>query len=449
MLGLILATAVVLDSRTSTDPRLLVDQLGSSRYSLRVSAEGELVRLGRESLPALRVGKNSKDAEIRTRSSALLARIENSLLLEATPIHLDFRDVPLPEAIEAINRTSGLGLALAPEERMPLADRRVSLRSNGPLPFWKAIDAFCSAGRLHPMPGSQAGAFLFVDGATIGPAPVSDSGPFRVQLESVHYQSQIQLAQTRPAPANGRGGLAETSPDPDLPNPRANREFFLQFDLTAEPRLSITRNGPIRVTAASDDRGKSLLAPTGLVSFQHTAGYFGMNPTSILHFRVDLNYPDPPAKLIRNLRGVIPVVLAIRKPDPLVVPLAGPRGQVVRNEEVVLTLLEFRPAAKTQPATVQVSIKPLGVPVEPVDHGVGEPLAYRPDSPQQQIELLDAEGRTLSWFPSSTLYNDEETQLTLTVGGRGTSGIPATLRYHGILKATTEVAFEFRDIPIP
>ncbi len=177
-----------------------------------------------------------------------------------------------------------------------------------------------------------------------------------------------------------------------------------------------------------------------------------MNPSSMLRFRVDLSYPNSPARRIKTLRGTIPVIVATRKSDPLVVPLAESRGKLFRSEDVALTVLDLRPASTNQPATVQVSVKPLGsAVVEPVNPGNGEPLGYRPDSFQHQIEILDAQGRALSWFPSVAFHDGEETRLTLTVGGsRGApGGIPTTLRYHGILKAESEVAFEFRDIPIP
>src|SRR5258708_28053691 len=89
MLGATLALVVVVLG-CAPDPTDLVNQLGSPRYALRESAEGELARLGRAALPALRAAKDSKDPEIRTRVTALLARIENSLLLQSTPVSLDF-----------------------------------------------------------------------------------------------------------------------------------------------------------------------------------------------------------------------------------------------------------------------------------------------------------------------------------------------------------------------
>ena len=454
MLVAIMAVAVVLDSHTSPDPASLVDQLGSSRYAVRVSAEGELARLGRAALPALRAARNSKDAEIRTRSVALVSRIENSLLLQSTPVGLDFRDVPLPEVIDAIARQAGSGLSLALEERPLLAGRRISLRSNGPLPFWEAIDVICSAGRLHPVLGDQPtrGGFdstlLLLDGPLGDSGPVSDDGPFRVVLSSLHYQSEIQLDQPRPAPT-GRGPETDTSLDPSRPPAGANREFFLQLALSAEPRLSVSRNGAIKLIEAVDDRGRTLLGQAGPGRFRHSAGYSGMNPSSMLRFRVDLEYPASPTRRIKALRGSIPIIVASRKPDPLVVPLADSRGKTIRGEEVALTVLDHRPASTNQPATVQVAIRPVGAVAGPINSGAGEPLGYRPDSFQQQVDILDNLGRPLPWFPSSSFYDGEETRLTLTVGPRGAPIVPATLRFHGILKANADVAFEFRDIPMP
>jgi hypothetical protein len=450
----IMAMAVILDTHSSPDPASLVDELGSSRYAERVSAEGELARLGRTALPALRAAKNSKDAEIRTRAVALLARIENSLLLESTPISLEFNDVPLCEAIETIGRQSGLAISLAPEERPRVADRRVNLRSDRPLPFWKAIDILASAGNLHyttgelPAKGGLEAGLLLLDGPMVTAGAVSDNGAFRVHLVSVHYQSEIQLDLARSGvrtPGSQTGNGLNDSRQPGS----ASREFFLQFVLCAEPRLSITGNGAVKVMAAVDERGQALSSRSGPGAFGSSAEYFGISPSSIHRFRVDLDYPDAPGRRIKTLSGTIPVIVATRKPNPIVVPLDESRGRLYRSDEAIVTLIDHRPASTNQPAMVQVSIKPFGAAVPPINPGNGEPLGYRPDSFQQQIEILDAQGRRLSWFPAGSFYDGDETRLTLSVGNRGAADAPTTLRYHGILKANADVAFEFRDIPIP
>lgn len=378
MLVAIVAVAVILAPQASPDPASLVDQLGSSRYAVRVSAESELIRLGRTALPSLQAARLSKDAEIRSRSVALVAKIENSLLLQLTPVAFDFKETPLPEAIEVLSRQAGSTLALAPEDRHLLAARRVNARSARPLPFWGAIDALCSAANIHPVLGDQPskaaleGTLLFADGPMADFGPLSDSGAFRVTLASIHYQSEIRLDQPRNAPT-GRAGEAESSLDASRPPSRATREFFLQLALAAEPRLSVTRNGAIKLVEAIDDRGRSLLGPPGPGSFQHTAGYHGMNPSSMLRFRVDLEYPETRSSTIKTLRGSIPVMVATRKPDPLLVPLAESRGKLFRNDDVALTVIDHRPASANMPATVQLAIRTGGSTVEPARFGAGAP----------------------------------------------------------------------------
>jgi len=454
MLGASLALVVVLGTFPPSDPSDLVVQLGSPRYASRESAEQDLAKLGRAALPSLRAAKDSKDPEIRTRAAALLARVEGSLLVQPTPISFNFQDIPIGQAIRSINQQTGLSLVLAPDDDPSFAGRRLTLRTNEALPFWKAIDALCIAGQLHHVPGAQTplgqrdGAFSLYDGRIASREPVSDSGPFRVHLASVHYQSEIHLSQVRPNPVI-RGTPLISPGDPGRSMSGPTKQFYLQLLVAAEPRLSITQNGAVKLTTAVDDQGRSLLIPARPGTFQQSSGYFGMNPAPMVRLRVDLAYPEAPGQRIRLIKGMIPVIVATRKPDPLEVSLTGSSGKSFRNDEVSLTLRDSRPAQGNQPATIELSLTPLGATLQPLDAGAGEPLAYRHESPQQQIEILDAQGRTLPWFPSGTFYNGEETRLTLTMVSRGTPVVPATLRYHGMIQAASEIAFEFRDVPIP
>ena len=172
MLGATLALAVfAYGVPGSSDPSALVVQHGSPRFELRESAEADLARLGRLALPALRAAKDSKDLEIRLRVTALLARIEVSLLVEPTLVALDFQDVPISQAIRTINEQTGLNLTIGSGGDAAAGERRLNLRTTEPLPFWKAIDALCEAGQLHylaqavPSPfGQREGTLPLYDG---------------------------------------------------------------------------------------------------------------------------------------------------------------------------------------------------------------------------------------------------------------------------------------------
>jgi hypothetical protein len=454
MLGATLALAVIVHGAPGLiDPSALVVQLGSPRFELRESADLELSRLGRMALPALRAARDSRDPEIRIRVTALLTRIEGSLLVQATPIGFDFRDVPIRQAIRTINGQAGLNLLLAPEAIPIVGERRLNLRTAGPLPFWKAIDALCEAGQLHYSQavassfGQTEGAFPLHDGSSPSGERRVDHGPFRIQL--IHARS-LEVAEPR-EPRPGRlvpRAPARVAADSQ---PVPSGQFPLHLMVLAEPRLSITLNGAIKLTAAVDDHGQSLVPRLERGTFQHTAGYFGMNPAPMVRLPLYLAHPEKQraGSQIRLIKGVIPVIVTTRKVDPLEIRLADSLGKSRQNKDATITLRAFRLAQNAQPSTIELSIRSEGPGNPPIDTGDGEPLAYRPDSPQKQVEVLDDQGRVLPWFQSGTFYNGEETRLLMTMTARGVPSVPATIRYYGIIRAATEIPFEFRDVPMP
>jgi len=451
MLGAILGLVVVAGLPATLDPAALVGDLGSPRYLQREAAEAALARLGRNALPSLRAARDARDPEVRVRASAILARIEGTLLVQPTPIAFDFHAAPIGEVLRSINLQTGITLKLDPADDPAWADTRVTLRTAEPLPFWKGVDSLCEAGRLHygfgvqPPSGRRESVFPLYSGFAPPPEPVWDSGPFRTQLASVHYQSEIQLSQARPSTVREGGG--QPTDEPAIPRSVAIRQFYLQFLLAAEPRLSITQNGSPRVIEAVDDRGKSLLIPAEQVTALHSSGYFGMNPSPLVRFRVDLAYPETAGRRIGRLRGVMPVIAATRKPDPLLVPVPQAIGKTFRSDDVELTVRDIRAATDDQGTTIELTLRSLG--------GAGavgsevDPMAARLESPQQQLEILGADGEPLGWFPSGSLFDGEETRLTLSLMSRGEASKPAIIAYHGMTRLATEVPFEFRDVPIP
>ena len=94
----------------------------------------------------------------------------------------------------------------------------------------------------------------------------------------------------------------------------------------AEPGLMLRRNGAVSVTEATDDRGRSLLAPSapaeldpGPANRSRQAMYEG----DAIQVNAVLAAPDPPATVIRRLRGKVPVIAVARGSDPIVIPLKG------------------------------------------------------------------------------------------------------------------------------
>ena len=455
MHGAILALVVVMGGSSSApaDPTQLVAGLGSPRFADRAAAERELGTLGRVALPALRIAETSPDPEIRVRAAALLQRIEGELLLEPTLITLDFDQIPLVNAIEAINAQSGLRLKLMPELPQIWAERRLTVHASHPLPFWQALDAICEAGQVHYVFGGQSD--FDQDGTSValfdGFAPNSgifdEHGPFRVQLASLHYQSEVHLAGDRGvAPGLIPIGTLPAI-NPRQPNP-ATKQFFAQMLVGAEPRLSIAPAGPIRVTEAVDDQGRSLVIPAPGETIQHESGYFGINSSPLVHLRLDLMYPTGEAQRLKKVRGLIPLMVSTRKSDPLEIPLDNATDRTFRQSGVEISVGEIKLNQPDQPPTIDLKIRATGLTGR-------DPLAEEVDgairsvvSPQQ-LEVLDATGRMIPWFPSSSFFNGEESRLSLTLLDRGGPAVPTTLRYFAVIRDRTEIPFEFRDLPMP
>jgi len=461
MLGANLALVVLLGQVPAGDPAALVDRLGSPRYAEREAAAGALERLGRQAVAALRAARADRDPEIRTRTGALLNKIEGALLTQPTLVTLDFQDQPLPEVVKALSASTGIKLGLVPENSPTWPNRRISLHEAAPLPFWKAMDRLCEVAQLqfnfgmHGFPTtSREPIFPLLDGGPRPAAPTSDSGPFRVSLLSLHYQRDVAFSRTGvvtprrlvvPLPPPVPGG-ANT---PRAEAPTVDEQFYAQIQVAAEPRLSLSQNGPLKVLEVVDDRGQSLqLERDQSPVTQRVSGYFGLATGSTLQLHVPLKRPELPGQAIRTLRGLLPIMVATRKPDPLVIPLQGAAGKSFHNDDVDLSVLDIRANPATNQTSIDVMVRSHSGAAGPVPAGAGGPefMIQRPDMHQQQIEVIDTLGRVIAWFHSSFDAEGSRMTLTLTPSDQAT---PAEIRYYGLARAATEVRFEFGDMPMP
>src|SRR5271154_3766891 len=182
MLGANLALVLLLGQVPAADPAALVERLGSPRYADREEAAGALERLGREALAALRAARDDRDPEIRTRTDALLNKIEGALLTQPPLVTLDFQDRPLPEVVKALSASTGIKLGLIPENSPSWPNRRISVHEATPLPFWKAMDRLCEVAQLqfnfemHGFPTTnREPVFPLLEGGPRPAAPTSDS----------------------------------------------------------------------------------------------------------------------------------------------------------------------------------------------------------------------------------------------------------------------------------
>jgi hypothetical protein len=438
------------------DPQALVEQLGSPRYADRQSAAKALEQIGRQAVPALQAARDSRDMEIRTRAAVLLQKVEGALLTQPTLIWLDFKETPLSEVAASLSQRAGMKISLIPENLPRWKQERVNLQVPEPLPFWKAIDRLCVAASLQSdleLRGfSTQGepTLALTDRITRPVHPVFDHGPFRISLVGLEFQRHIGFAVASP-PARGRfGSRPAPLKDQAPPQPRAvtSVQCSVQLQVSAEPRLSLSQTGVPQLLEARDDRGNSLLTPSAAspVIFR-SAGYLGGTCSSVLHLRAPLNRPEDPGRTIKILRGVIPLRITARQPDPLVVPLADAAGKSFDKGDIHLSVHEIRSDPRTRQRQIELTVRENRA---EGPSGGDDPLAHDPtarfDPRQQNIEVIDDRGQVLSWLQTGS--DMESSRLTLTLAG-AFGPEPKELRYYRLVGTTLDVPFTFTDVPMP
>jgi hypothetical protein len=283
-------------------------------------------------------------------------------------------------------------------------------------------------------------------------APASDSGPFRVKLTGVHLSRDLNFEapdgnepgppHVGPAPANGPGD----------DEPAVVEQFHVQLQVLGEPRLMMAQTGPARLIEAVDDLGQSLrpaqgagapelpaavFLPGGRLNADEDDGEPNFTPGEQVQLQVELTRPPRPGKAIKVLRGVVPVAVAGRRPDPLTIRLADEAGRELRNGEFAVTVHAVRVDADgTQ---IELTFRP-----ERAGGGPGAAAAL-----MGRLEVVDAKGHILPWGAFNADVQGDSARLGLQVTPAPDQGSPAQLRVYGLVRASAEVPFEFRDIRMP
>ena len=444
------------------DPLALVARLGANRYADREKAAEALEHLGRAALPALLAARDSRDLEVRTRASGLIEIIEGALLTQPTRVRLDFDGMPLTDVVRSLSLQAGFKVALTPENLPRWKSTRVTLHMTQAVDFWRAVDQLRDVAGLQYNPGMSGYAgqreptFSPAAGTIRSNTPISDHGPFRVSLLGLHYQRDVNYdtigaVPKLPVPHDGKPPAAlGTAGFPAQVNPVANVQFSARLLVAAEPRLSLYQNGPLQVIEAVDNRGNSLtpIASDG-PAYNRSAGYFGMANGPVMQLQAPLHRPGSAGESIKKLRGVIPVTISSRKPDPLVVSLINGVGKAVENGEVQLTIHDIRTLPNSHNSLVELSVRAneQEVPGTRSDVDGFSKVLQRTDPQHLQIEVVDTRGRLIPWFSSDA---DHDTgRVTLTLAKLPETTQPKELRYYTLTRATLSLPFEFKDLVMP
>jgi hypothetical protein len=479
LLTLVLASAPADDP---PDAVTLIGRLGSESFDDRVAAYKALERQGGAALPALRAAVDTSDMRVRSRVLALIEsigrQVEADRFTRATIIRLDFRTRPLGEIVDSLNDRYDLGLSLrlgpkperglmvfdpdGPDRLQELRSREIRTKAARPLPFWEAIDRLCEAAALRygisPRHGFGTGRGpLVLMADRTGRDPVSDSGPFRVQITWAH-------------PVFDHDFPFDGVPPGRRAKPPGAGDLTVPLAVLPEPGLMLHRNGAVSITEAIDDRGRSLApgSPAQLDSGPANRSHQASDEGDAIQVDAVFAAPNPPATVIRRLRGKVPVIVVTRGFDPVVIPLKGEGavGRPYSARDWTLVIDEVSPAPSAPP-WVKVTVRRIrGDRATFASHDPpGLPFAaFNCGGVLEHLELRDATGRRLNHHVGAeTRGGDrqgyyESYQLIVSPlsenGSRDGPGnsktpIPSELRYYRFVQTVMEVPFDFHDIPMP
>ncbi len=454
---------VLVAAEPGDEVRALVAGLSAPRRADRERAAGRLEALGDAARPALVEAAGAADLELRARAAAVLDVIEGQPLGRATPVALDFRDVPLAEVLDAVAERTGLGLVLQAWPDPRRGERKVTVVAPAPVPFWEAVERIGKAGEVRPdFSGAGAGGFNRGMIGMPGPGGIAARRPARPVTGGEVVLVPDSSGPPPPAVRSGRFLVVLTAlnhhRDRTLPGPGGRPagsvadRFEAKIQLAPEPDLAIGRAGEVEGLEAEDDRGQSLV-PTGPAVEEAPSPYAPYNVYGVRSqaaASVALRYPDRPGSQIRRLRGVLPVAVVGSRPDPVAAPLDRETwGTPARKGDVALTVHDVRPVPEA--ANVRVVELSLSRPEGAGGNGIGgyprAMIAAPPGAMQGWFEFVDERGRAVARVAVAPLFADDGQRRSLRVAE--VQGRAVAVRYIAPAWATIRVPFEFRDLPMP
>jgi hypothetical protein len=438
LLHLVLVLTSSLAAAADLSPAALVGRLASPDRVVREEAARTLEERGSEALPPLRAARDgARDPEARERFADLIARVEARLLERPTTVVLDVDDRPLGEALQALSTRSGYSLLL---DDPVLAARRVTVRASSPVPFWEAVDLLGHAGHVRHDPGQRGDApardprtsvIHLVDG---NPPPFTTySGPVRIHLFATHRHRDRNFER------NEFSGV-----------PQHSATVTVEVQAFVEPGRFLNGNGQVHLEAV--DAQARAISPQGLGPGDppgwRASSWLIPGTISARQWHVPLGLPDLPRGSPLKLRGVLPVVISSRRPDPLVIPLTGADGRTFRQGPKVVRIEKIS-AQGADAAAIELSLSEDVIPEDRPRIRLGAETDFVGDFLANRLEFEDAEGRLLTWLlvgdPAATATNNEIQVRTFVSG----AARPALLRVYRLHRVATKLPFEFADVPSP
>lgn len=413
-------------------PRMLsieqwIEQLGNRDFHLREKASRAIEAAGTEALPALRKARNHSDPEVRKRIEQWLPSLERAVLLSPKLVSLHVKDKPLREAIRALSQQTGYKLELFQDA---VREKEVHTFDFERTPFWEALDRLCEASGAVAQP-SYGDEILRLQYQDRYSPFVFRHGPFRVAGQSLDYGRSIQFATLPRAPAPH--------------DPHMNEHLRFMLSVSVEPRLPLLGLDEPRLIEAYDDQKHPMLPPAtnNAHSPRRFSHYYGGYRTNTMTTQVNLGAASRGAKLIKQLRGVVPLTLIAEQKDVIVTDqILAAKGKKFPAGNLSFEIQDIKEKPNKQYEVKMLIVNQAANAGS--DFNWYNSLYYR-------TQLRDAKGTKFNIFGSGmSINNNTSATVTFTFGQNGgAAAAPTQLVYQDWTTLQHEVPFEFKDLPLP
>jgi hypothetical protein len=422
-------------------PEQLVEQLTSKDYRQRDKASKALTALGKEALPALQKAKAHPDPEVRRRLDELIPPLERAVLLTPRQLSLHVTNKPIREVLAELSKVTGYKFQYGWETPVANAPRDKVVYSFhfDKLPFWQAIDKITDATGMMLQPyyggwGMDDTTLMFYGADSYVPYSCY-SGPFKLIAFGFNYSR-----------SNNFGQLPK---NPMQPNQPPQESLAVQLQIATEPRLPLISVGQPKLTAALDDENHSMLPPAAPEADPNNpygnrfwGGWWGRG--WMQQTQANLQWPSKTAKKVKLLKGTMPItLLADQKPTIVTEKILACKGKNLKAAGATFHIEDITGAPGKQ-YTIKISV---------TEDNKENPNDYsRIQTLQQRLELRDDKGNKLPCLVQITNWGGpNNAQFTLTVQPTNNAklGPPAKLTYYAWVLMQHEVAFEFKDLPLP
>jgi hypothetical protein len=277
---------------------------------------------------------------------------------------------------------------------------------------------------------------------------VSNNGITRLAAQGFQYNRGIDFSQ--PA-ANGAAARSES--------------LNFSFSVTTEPKAPLLALGEVKLTAAYDDKNRSMLPPIvhteerGEIAWagafrrlmfaqvEHDVISDGSSKTHTLMANVNLVRPAHQSEKARMIKGTVLATLLVEQRPEIVVenPLQA-KGKKFTAGKVTMEIVDVIAGPKAD-KSYRIKLN-----MTDANTKVGHAQYHWLNSLHERFELLDENGKKFHVQPSGW-ENAEASQarVELSFSSRGPEklGKPTKLIYNKWITMQHPVGFEFNDLPLP